>query len=378
MSEFNLYIHIPFCERVCIYCDFYVTTARKYMDGFTQAMTKEITLYAQRYPDAKLRTVYFGGGTPSYLPAENLTTIMNQLRSSFNIVQNAEITLEANPNNLSYEKLKSLRDIGINRLSIGVQSFKEEDLKFLTRNHNLKQARESITYARAAGFDNISIDLIFGLPEQTLSTWEQNITEALAFSPEHISVYNLTVEERTHLSKMVQQKKVDLQDEQIELEMFLKTIQLLMQAGYEHYEISNYGKSGFHSRHNSSYWQGSSYLGLGPSAHSFHDQRRWWNVRDIKKYIEILETGNTLPVDVMEALNVQQQCTEYIFLNLRKKEGLDIGEIEKIGGLIFFDTFKNPLEKCKEFIIGENGRVRLSDKGFFLYNKICEEFVSAL
>lgn len=378
MSEFNLYIHIPFCERVCIYCDFYVTTARKHMDGFTQAMTKEITLYAQRYPGAKLRTVYFGGGTPSYLPAENLTTIMNQLRSSFNIDQNAEITLEANPNNLSHEKLKNLRDIGINRLSIGVQSFREEDLKFLTRNHNVNQARESITYAKAAGFDNISIDLIFGLPEQTLSTWEQNITEALVFSPEHISVYNLTVEERTHLSKMVQQKKVNLQDERIELEMFLKTIQLLTQAGYEHYEISNYGKSGFNSRHNSSYWQGSSYLGLGPSAHSFEGKRRWWNVSDIRKYIEILETGNTLPVDVTEELNVQQKCMEYIFLNLRKKEGLDIREFEKIGGFSFFVKFNKALEKSREFIIQENGRIRLSDKGFFLYNKICEEFVSEL
>ncbi|MBL7961696.1 radical SAM family heme chaperone HemW [bacterium] len=378
MAEFGLYIHIPFCERVCIYCDFYVTTARKHMDGFTQALMKEITLYAQRYPDASLRTVYFGGGTPSYLPAENLNTIMNQLRSSFDINQNAEITLEANPNNLSYDKLRDLRDIGINRLSIGVQSFREEDLKFLTRNHNSNQASESINYTRAAGFDNISIDLIFGLPEQTLITWEQSIAEALAFNPEHVSVYNLTVEERTHLNKLVQQKKIRVQDEEIEREMFLKTVQTLTKAGYEHYEISNYAKPGFRSQHNSSYWQGLSYLGLGPSAHSFHDERRWWNVRDINKYIEILNADGVLPIDMTEELNVQQECMEYIFLNLRKKEGLDIGEFEKIGGFNFFETFKNPLEKCKEFIIGDNGRVRLSDKGFFLYNKICEEFVSAL
>lgn len=378
MSEFNLYIHIPFCERVCIYCDFYVTTARKHMDDFTQALLQEITLYAQRYPDAQLRTVYFGGGTPSYLSSENLDQIMHHIRKSFEVNPNAEITLEANPNNLSYGKLKDLRTIGINRLSIGVQSFVDEELKFLTRNHSSGQAREAMNYAREAGFNNISIDLIFGLPEQNLSTWEYNIAETLSFQPEHISVYNLTVEEKTHLNKLVQQKKINMQDEENELSMFLRTIQILTQGGYGHYEISNYAKPGFRSRHNSSYWLGLSYIGLGPSAHSFDGKRRWWNVRDIRKYCDVLKKENTLPVEVTEELNAQQKCMEFIFLNLRKKEGLEIPAFEKLGGFSFFDTFKKPLDKSGGFIIQDGQRIRLSDKGFFLYNKICEEFISVL
>ncbi|MBL7995878.1 coproporphyrinogen III oxidase, partial [bacterium] len=249
---------------------------------------------------------------------------------------------------------------------------------FLTRNHDSNHARDAIRNAKAAGFDNISIDLIFGLPEQTVTTWEQNIAEALSFSPDHISVYNLTVEEKTYLSKLVQQKKVNVQDQETELEMFLNTILGLTQAGYEHYEISNYAKPGFHSQHNSSYWQGLSYVGLGPSAHSFDGVRRWWNVRDIRRYIEILETSNALPVDATEELSVQQECMEYIFLNLRKKEGLDIQEFEKIGGFSFVVKFKRALETSREFIIQQDGRIRLSERGFFLYNKICEEFVAAL
>lgn len=378
MKKYNLYIHIPFCERVCIYCDFYVTTARKLMDAFTQALLQEITRYARRYPGSGLRTVYFGGGTPSYLSSENLAEIMRHIHSSFDMDAEAEVTLEANPNNLTFEKLKDLRAIGINRLSIGVQSFSDEDLKFLTRNHDSIQARESIRDARKAGFGNISIDLIFGLPGQSFDRWIHNVTTALSLEPEHISVYNLTVEERTHLNKLVQQKKIRMQDEETELRMFLQTIHMLTQGGYDHYEISNYARQGFRSEHNSSYWQGLSYLGLGPSAHSFDGKSRWWNVRDIKKYCEILETDEAFPVDMREELTQQQKCVEYIFLNLRTKQGLNIREFEDLEGFRFAEKFRKPLEKSGEFLIQEAGRIRLSDRGFFLYNKICEEFVSVL
>lgn len=378
MKKFNLYIHIPFCERVCIYCDFYVTTARKFMDSFTSALLEELTRYAQRYPGSGLRTVYFGGGTPSYLPMENLEKIMQRIRSSFDVEADAEITLEANPNNLSIGKLKDLHKIGINRLSIGVQSFVDRDLTFLTRNHNSAQARESILNARKAGFANISIDLIFGLPGQSFDSWIHNITEALSFGPEHMSVYNLTVEERTYLNKLVQQKKISMQDDENELKMFLETNQILTKNSYEHYEISNYAKSGFRSKHNSSYWQGLGYIGLGPSAHSFDGNKRWWNVRDIKKYCELLDKNDSFPVDITEELTEQQKIMEYLFLNLRTKQGLDIQEFEKSGGFVFSEMFRKPLEKSKEFLVQEGGQLRLSDRGFFLYNKICEEFVSVL
>lgn len=378
MKKFNLYIHIPFCERVCIYCDFYVTTSRKFMDSFTSALLEELTRYARRYPGSGLRTVYFGGGTPSYLSMDNLEKIMQRIRSSFDVEADAEITLEANPNNLSIGKLKELRKIGINRLSIGVQSFVDGDLAFLTRNHNSAQARESILNTRKAGFDNISIDLIFGLPGQSFETWVHNVNETVSFGPEHVSVYNLTVEERTYLNKMVQQKKIIMQDEENELKMFLETIRMLERNGYEHYEISNYAKPGFRSNHNSSYWQGLHYIGLGPSAHSFDGTKRWWNVRDIKKYCEALEKNDTLPVDVTEKLTKQQICVEYIFLSLRTKQGLNIQEFEKLGEFNFSKTFQKPLEKCKDFVLHEAGRIKLSANGFFLYNKICEEFVSVL
>jgi oxygen-independent coproporphyrinogen-3 oxidase len=378
MEKFNLYIHIPFCERVCIYCDFYVTTARKFMDAFTHALKQEISLYARSYPGSGLRTIYFGGGTPSYLSLEQLTNILNHIYSSFDVDADAEITLEANPNNLTIEKLNDLRAMGINRLSIGVQSFADDELEFLTRNHNSAQARESIINARKAGFDNISIDLIFGLPGQSFDTWVHNINNVISFGPEHVSVYNLTVEERTYLNKLVQQKKIRLQDEENELQMFLETIQTLTKNGYEHYEISNYTKPGFRSKHNSSYWQGLSYIGLGPSAHSYDGVKRWWNVRDIRKYCEILEANDFLPVDTTEELTVQQKTVEYIFLNLRTKQGLDIQEFEKMGGFCFSEKFRKPLEQCEKLLLHEANRIRLTDNGYFLYNKICEEFISVL
>ena len=339
---------------------------------------KELSLYANSYPGAQIRTIYFGGGTPSFLPSENLDRIMRHIRHSFEVNPNCEITLEANPVNLTYEKLNDLRAMGVNRLSIGVQSFKDHELKFLTRNHNSDDARESIVLARKAGFNNISIDLMFGLPGQNMDDWKYNINETLSFYPEHVSVYNLTVEERTYLNKLVLQKKVTLADEEHELEMFLKTIELLTESGYEHYEISNFARTGFRSKHNGSYWQGLSYLGVGPSAHSFDGDRRWWNVRDIKQYCEMLLERQVHPVEVKEELSIQQKCMEYVFLNLRKKEGMGIRELETLGGFSFFDRFKKPLEKTDEFIIHSKDRIRLNQKGFFLYNKICEEFVSSL
>ena len=378
MKKFNLYIHIPFCQRICIYCDFYVSTARKLQGEFTDALLGEIALYKQKFPDAQPETVYFGGGTPSILSEEYLTKINEGIRSSFDVISEAEITLECNPNDLTPVKLKTFRDMGVNRLSIGVQSFQDDELKFLTRNHTSGQAKEGIQNARNESFTNISLDLIFGLPGQSPDNWKQNIDAALAFEPEHISVYNLTIEERTYLHKMVHQRKIEMPDENIELDMFLTAIEKLTRAGYEHYEISNYAKPGLRSKHNGSYWMGNHYLGLGPSAHSFDGERRWWNVRDIKKYCDVLRNDNKWPVDVAEELSVQQKCIEYLFLNLRKREGLDIRPFEKLGGFNFYEKFNNSIEKAGEFIICDVEWVKLSNKGLFLYNKICEEFVSAL
>ncbi len=372
-QEFNLYIHVPFCERICIYCDFYVTTARKYFQNYTDSVVKEIELIAEKYHRPAVETIYFGGGTPSYLPEEQLKNIIDRIFNSFHVAAEPEITVEANPNNLTLKKLKNYRSMGINRLSIGVQSFRNSELKFLTRNHDARQAGASLRNARKAGFENISLDLIFGLPDQTLQNWRYNLVAALHFRPEHISIYNLTVEERTHLHKLVQQKKIVLQDEEIELKMFLETIEILNRAGYEQYEISNYAKPGYRSRHNSSYWMGSRYLGLGPSAHSFDGKRRWWNVSNVMKYTAQLNDG-LLPVESDEILTPAQRSLEAILLGLRTAQGLSIPEFEKLTGKKFERQFASAIGKTRNYLRIKDGFVTLTNEGFFLYNKICEEF----
>ena len=378
IPNFNLYIHVPFCERICMYCDFYVTTARKYYERYTEAVVREVEWYSQKYDRPRIETIYFGGGTPSYLPEEQLEKVLKKICLSFSPADDVEITLEANPNNLSPEKANRYRSMGINRLSIGVQSFHDHELKFLTRNHNAARAMRSLEDARDAGFKNINLDLIFGLPNQTLDDWKYNLRTASTFGPEHLSIYNLTVEERTHLYKLVQQKKVIPPEDEVELKMFLETIKLLHHAGYEHYEISNYAKPGFHSRHNSSYWKGNRYLGLGPSAHSFDGEKRWWNVRDIKKYGDTVLAENRFPLETSENLSLKQKLIESIFLNLRQRRGLPISEFEKLSGYDFAKKFAGALERTKSYMRSENNFLQLTNEGFFLYNKICEEFVSCL
>lgn len=378
MKKFNLYIHIPFCQRICIYCDFYVTTARKLQGEFTEALLEEIGLVAERFPEASPETIYFGGGTPSILSEDSLKKINDRIRSSLDVSPSAEVTIECNPNNLTLEKLKTFQKMGIKRLSVGVQSFLDNELRFLTRNHTALQAREGLQNARDAGFTNVSLDLIFGLPGQSPDQWEQNIAAAIEFEPEHISIYNLTVEERTHLFKLVSQKKIQMPDENVELNMFHTTIEILTKAGYEHYEISNYAKPGYRSKHNSSYWTGNHYLGLGPSAHSFDGSHRWWNVKDINKYRQCLLEDRKLPIDDQEELTGQQKIMEAVFLGLRRYEGIEIKKFEKLYGIGFLSLFKKPLQELSSFIVNDGQTVRLSDQGLFLYNKICEEFVSVL
>jgi oxygen-independent coproporphyrinogen-3 oxidase len=377
-QKFNLYVHVPFCERLCIYCDFYVTTARKYYRDYTEAVTAEIERYAQKYARPKIETIYFGGGTPSYLPEEFLKTILEKIVAAFDVASVAEITLEANPNNLSLERLRSYRRLGINRLSLGVQSFRDDELRFLTRNHTAAQAERALEDARNAGFQNINLDLIFGLPGQTPQDWAGNLHTALTFEPEHISIYNLTVEERTYLYKLVQQKKITLQDDEIELNMFLETVEILCGAGFEHYEISNYARANHRSQHNSGYWTGNAYLGLGPSAHSFDGGRRWWNVRDIRKYIDAALVEKRFPVDATEELSLKQRTIEFILLNLRQRRGLSVSEFEKLSGYDFLKRFDKALKTTRDYVRLQNDFLQLTNEGLFLYNKICEEFVSCL
>jgi oxygen-independent coproporphyrinogen-3 oxidase len=312
----SLYLHIPFCEHKCVYCDFY---SLEHLDGigqFCEALATEIELYRDFGAAEKVETIFFGGGTPSLLPLRELEEILRHLASVFSIETGAEITLEANPGTIDSEKLRAYRSFGINRLSVGVQSFDNDELKFLTRVHDAGEAKESVRRAREAGFDNINIDLIFALPSQTPARWQETVRQAVELGPEHISAYNLIVEQGTPLARMVSQQSVQLLPSDEEAEMYLWTMETLRRAGYEHYEVSNYAKPGRACRHNINYWNHTNYIGFGPSAHSFWNRRRWWNIANLSTYFDSL-SGRTAPVAGEETLTEEQFVDETLMLSLR-------------------------------------------------------------
>lgn len=321
----GLYIHIPYCSQKCIYCDFFSVATRKSKKEYLQALAKEIQ-NRKNYLSNPIKTLYFGGGTPSNLDFDELNLVFDSLKSNFDLTKCEEITFEANPEHLNYEYLTFLRRKGINRLSIGIQSFKDSDLKTLCRKHDSQQAIHAYKAARQAGFENISLDLMFNLPNQTTQAWKQNLEKAIELSPEHLSCYSLTIEEGTILDKMIQKGKFTLPNEDEILTQFDLSMQMLSQAGYEHYEVSNYCKPDLRSKHNTSYWQGEEYLGLGASAHSFNQKTRSWNPANISSYIDLIE-NNAEPET--EQLNLQDRYNEYIMLSLRTAEGIDRNHIAK-------------------------------------------------
>ena len=276
----GLYVHIPFCLSKCPYCDFYSSTSLSALPRFLDALFQEMSTYRGRFNP--FDTVYVGGGTPSLLGSQQLENLLIKIRDTFDLISNAEITVETNPADLNQPYLESLREIGINRINIGVQSFDQETLRFLGRRHSLKQAVSAIEASRNAGFHNMGLDLIYGIPGQTIDSWLDTLKQAVASSPEHLSCYQLTLEPRTPLGKRLNAGEFSIPGEELQVEFFMKTSQFLEDAGYIHYEVSNFAKGiEFASRHNQKYWDHSPYLGLGPAAHSFRDNRRWWNHRSI-------------------------------------------------------------------------------------------------
>jgi oxygen-independent coproporphyrinogen-3 oxidase len=348
----GIYLHIPFCRQACHYCNFHFSTSLNRKNDFITALLREMQLrqgYTGREP---IETIYFGGGTPSLLEAGELETVLERVRALFPVVPGAEITLEANPDDINTARLQAWRKAGINRLSIGIQSFFEEDLQWMNRAHNALQAAECIRMARTEGFDNISIDLIYGGPTLPDSHWKANVDQAIGLQIPHLSCYALTVEPRTALDKMIHQhKKQDVSPDD-QARQFLLLMDWTALAGYEHYEISNFAQPGRRSRHNSSYWQGKTYLGLGPSAHSFNGTSREWNVANNAKYIDALTgaaganagavgaaaagpgavggaervtgPGAEAVVAEKEVLTPVQQLNEYIMISLRTMEGSDL------------------------------------------------------
>lgn len=325
----GIYIHIPFCKKACHYCNFHFSTSLQLKNDLVSALLKEIDLVKGK-EIKEAETIYFGGGTPSLLGPEDIASIMDRLCTSFQVGNDAEITLEANPDDIELSKLEAWKANGINRLSIGVQSFHDHDLQWMNRAHSARQALESLFLVKEAGFTNFSIDLIFGIPGMDKTALGKNLQQVLDLEIPHISTYALTIEPRTALKKMIDLgKTMDIDPDQ-QANQYLMLIERLESAGYEHYEISSFALAGMRSRHNSSYWKGRHYIGIGPSAHSFDGTNRSWNVANNARYIESINKG-VLP-SAREALTGIQHLNEYIMTSLRTSEGLDLARISLIWG----------------------------------------------
>ena len=357
----GIYIHIPFCRQACLYCNFHFSTSLRLKNDLINALLKEIALCTV-YNDKSVETIYFGGGTPSLLQAEALNSILDALHQKFHIDPNAEITLEANPDDISGQLLTSWKSMGINRLSIGVQSFFEEDLKWMNRAHTAEQSANSIMLAQHAGFDNLTIDLIYGSPGLSDEKWQQNVKKTVDFNIPHLSCYALTVEPKTALHSLIAKNKMQDTDPEQQATQFMQLIKWLEDAGYEHYEISNFSIPGKRSRHNTSYWQGKPYYGFGPSAHSFNGtDTRSWNIANNALYIQSLQQ-NTIPSE-KEKLSTIQRLNEYIMTSLRTIEGINLYYIQSQFGATFAQRLFTAAQPYNEKVIIQNNFIKLTNAG---------------
>ena len=323
----GIYIHIPFCKTRCIYCDFYSTTHSEMRGRYVKALCKELKMRKNYLAEKPVETIYIGGGTPSLLKRQDFIRIFDTIGRYFDTSQVKEVTIEANPDDLSDEYLRMLSSLPFNRLSMGIQTFDDSMLKLLNRRHSGQQAKEAVQRCRQHGFQNISIDLIYGLPGETLEQWEYDLKQAIELNPEHISAYHLTYEEGTQLYTLKQNLQVKEVDEETSCKFFQKLVEMLGEAGYEHYEISNFCLPGKHSRHNSSYWDGTYYLGCGPSAHSYNGEEREWNVRSLQSYMEGIEEHERRYE--VEKLSTDTQYNDFIITRLRTRQGVPIGLLEE-------------------------------------------------
>jgi oxygen-independent coproporphyrinogen III oxidase len=336
----GIYIHIPFCRKACHYCNFHFSTSLQLKNDFVAALLNEIRIQQPYLGNKPVETIYLGGGTPSLLPVADIQSILKEVFTHYNVVANAELTIETNPDDITLPLVREWRAVGINRLSIGVQSFFNEDLEWMNRAHNAAQAKDCIVMAQQEGIDNISIDLIYGTPTLSDEKWKKNIATALSLQVSHLSCYALTVEPHTALQKMVEVNKKKAPDPDKQASQFLLLMGWLKASGYEHYEISNFALTGRRSRHNAAYWQGKHYLGLGPSAHSFNGTGRKWNIANNRLYIQSLQKNELLFEE--EVLTNSQQLNEYIMTSLRTSEGLDLQLVkEKFGAVNSESLVKN-------------------------------------
>jgi oxygen-independent coproporphyrinogen-3 oxidase len=324
----GIYIHIPFCKQACHYCDFHFSTSLTYKNEMLQALAKEIRLQKSYLAGETIETIYFGGGTPSILSADDLNSLINTITGQHTVAANAEITIEANPDDLDKAKLQALRQTDINRFSIGIQSFFDEDLAWMNRVHRANEAESAVKRAQDIGFENITVDLIYGYPLLSDEKWKHNLNKAFELGVPHVSSYSMTVEPQTALATFIKKKKQPAMDDKQSAEQFILLMDAMQAQGFEHYEISNFCKPGHYSRHNSNYWKGVKYLGIGPSAHSYNNETRQWNAANNAKYIQALENGE-IPAET-EVLTETDRLNEYIMTSLRTIWGLDLDKLNLI------------------------------------------------
>ena len=375
----GLYIHIPFCKSRCIYCAFYSTTAEQMKQAYVDAVCREMELrkavYEKEGKDVgkTLATVYLGGGTPSQLSPTQLQQLFDTIARHYDVSDDAEITIECNPDDVTEAFAELLRSLPVNRVSMGAQTFDDDRLQFIHRRHTSKQVTTAIQRLREKGIHNISIDLMYGFPDETLEEWEYDIQQALALNVEHISAYALTYEEGTPLYRLLEEGKVKEIDEERSLAMYDRLIDRLQEAGYEHYEISNFARKGWRSRHNSSYWQLVPYIGIGAAAHSYDGRQRQWNIADINSYINHIQQG-IVPAEG-ELLDKDSRYNDHVMLALRTCEGLDLSTLDS-------DERSYCEETAKKFVLDgllvkTDNHLRLSRKGLFVSDMIMSELMKA-
>ncbi len=395
----GVYIHIPFCDIRCGYCDFFtVADQREKMPEYLDALLREIDITSAQpqWRQERFATLYFGGGTPSLLTPDQLARIIAAVSAHFHLTADPEVTLETNPTTVDRAKLAAFRDAGINRLSLGVQSFHEHELKFLDRDHSVAESVAAFEAARAAGFDNVSFDLIYTLPGQTLAQWQATLDHTTELGPEHISAYTLTYEKGTPLFRQLQSGSFRVSPEEKQRQMQLTTIECLHARGFEQYEVSNFSRPGVHSRHNQKYWDNSPYLGLGASAHSYRDDRRYWNVRSISGYLDALRDAR-FPVAGEDVLGRDEIEFETVYLGLRQNRGVHLLSFEQRTGQSLFARYAKTVRKffplpprndalmrhltsgaeslSGEYMRIEDGYLRLTREGFLVCDAICADFL---
>jgi oxygen-independent coproporphyrinogen-3 oxidase len=371
----GIYIHIPFCKKLCSYCDFYHIITQSDNEDFIDALIKETSVRKEYIGNEAVSTIYFGGGTPSVLPVKEIKKILDNIRKIYSVEENSEITIEMNPDDIDKNYLQGLKDSAVNRISLGIQSWRDSDLKLMNRRHNAAQAAKALEETIRTGFQNVTIDLIYGIPGLTTSDWSSNLDKSFSYDIKHLSAYHLTIEPGTIFGKMKEKGSLSEIDEEESNAQFQLLIDKTASAGFVHYEISNFGKPGYFSVHNSNYWKQVNYLGLGPSAHSFNGYSRQWNIRDVKKYIKAMNSGS--PFFEREELDKKTRFNEYIMTSLRTMWGIDLEYVERTFDKEGYDYVVNLSGKLIDYGLmkQENKTLVLTNQGKMISDNIISEFI---